>query len=50
LSHSLFGWTWLSRPIVLVIGVAMVVVILAPVIRRLQAGSRTRRRASEETV
>jgi putative tricarboxylic transport membrane protein len=48
LSHSLFGWTWLSRPIVLAIGVAMVVVILAPVIRRLQAG--TRSRASEETV
>jgi putative tricarboxylic transport membrane protein len=36
LSHSLFGWSWLTRPIVLVIGVAMAVAILTPAIRRLR--------------
>jgi TctA family transporter len=46
LSHSLYGWSWLTRPIVLVIGVAMVVAVLAPTIRRL----RHRQRTSEETV
>ena len=42
LSHSLFGWSWLTRPIVLVIGVVMVLAILFPVIRRLRARSRAR--------
>lgn len=49
LSHSLFGWSWLTRPIVLVIGLAMVVAILAPVVRRLRARSRTGERTSEGT-
>jgi putative tricarboxylic transport membrane protein len=44
LSHSLFGWTWLTRPIVLVIGAAMGLVLLASVIRRLRG------RTSEKTV
>jgi TctA family transporter len=34
LSHSLYGWTWLSRPVVLVIAAAMLLAILAPAIRR----------------
>jgi putative tricarboxylic transport membrane protein len=55
LSHSLFGWTWLTRPIVLVIGVAMALTILAPAIRRLRdrrrgGRQRTPRPTSEETV
>jgi putative tricarboxylic transport membrane protein len=50
LSHSLFGWTWLTRPIVLVIAVAMVLAILAPVIRNLLARSRTGSRTREERV
>jgi putative tricarboxylic transport membrane protein len=37
LSHSLFGWTWLTRPIVLMIGVATLLAVLAPVIRRLRS-------------
>jgi putative tricarboxylic transport membrane protein len=37
LSHSLFGWTWLTRPIVLMIGAATLLAILAPVIRRLRS-------------
>lgn len=41
LSHSLFGWTWLTRPVVLVIGTAIGLAMLAPTIRRL----RNRRRA-----
>jgi putative tricarboxylic transport membrane protein len=54
LSHSLFGWTWLTRPIVLVIGLAMVVAIATPAIRRLRSRQRDDRRSpdptSEETV
>jgi TctA family transporter len=50
LSHSLFGWTWLTRPIVLVIAAAMVLAILAPVIRSLLARSRTGSRTREERV
>ncbi len=37
LSHSLFGWTWLTRPIVLAIGAATLLAVLAPVIRRLRS-------------
>jgi putative tricarboxylic transport membrane protein len=37
LSHSLFGWTWLTRPIVLMIGAATTLAVLAPVIRRLRS-------------
>jgi TctA family transporter len=37
LSHSLFGWTWLTRPIVLMIGAATLLAVLAPVIRRLRS-------------
>jgi putative tricarboxylic transport membrane protein len=37
LSHSLFGWTWLIRPIVLMIGAATLLAILAPVIRTLRS-------------
>jgi TctA family transporter len=36
LSHSLFGWTWLTRPVVLVIGTAIGIAMLAPTIRRLR--------------
>jgi putative tricarboxylic transport membrane protein len=50
LSYSLFKWTWLTRPIVLVIGVLMVLAILTPVLRRWRARSRTRDRKSEEAV
>jgi putative tricarboxylic transport membrane protein len=54
LSHSLFGWTWLTRPIVLVIGLAMAVAILTPTVRRLRRRQRGDRRTpdptSEETV
>jgi putative tricarboxylic transport membrane protein len=50
LSHSLFGWTWLTRPIVLVIGVAMALTILTPAIRTLRDRQRTPRPTSEETV
>jgi TctA family transporter len=50
LSHSLFGWTWLTRPIVLVIAAAMAVAILLPTIRRLRARQRTPGPTSEETV
>src|SRR5919106_1838947 len=42
LSHSLSGWTWLTRPIVLVIGVVMVLAILVPVTRRLRARTRAK--------
>jgi TctA family transporter len=48
LSHSLFGWTWLTRPIVLVIGLAMAVAILLPAIRRFRARRPTQAPASEE--
>ncbi|WP_281689657.1 tripartite tricarboxylate transporter permease [Pseudonocardia thermophila] len=34
LSHSLYGWSWLARPIVVVIGAAAVVAVVVPVIRR----------------
>jgi len=51
LSHSLFGWTWLTRPIVMMIGVAMVLAVLAPTIRQLRNRRMDRRqRTSEETV
>ena len=51
LSHSLFGWTWLTRPIVLVIGVVMVLAILVPVTRRLRARPRAKdARKIEEAV
>lgn len=43
LSYSLFGWSWLSRPIVIVIGAVMVVAVLVPAIRRLRARSRAQR-------
>ncbi|HLU59709.1 MAG TPA: tripartite tricarboxylate transporter permease [Pseudonocardia sp.] len=44
LSHSLYGWSWLSRPIVVVIGLAMATTILVPAIRRRRA-----RRAARAT-
>jgi putative tricarboxylic transport membrane protein len=47
LSHSLFGWSWLSRPIVMVIGAVMVLAVLTPVIRRRRARSRARAGAQE---
>lgn len=49
LSHSLFGWTWLTRPIVLVIGLAMVVAIVTPAIRRLRSRQRGDRRTPDPT-
>src|SRR5205807_969871 len=48
LSHSLFGWTWLTRPIVLLIGVALVLAIMVPTVRRLKGRRRTA--TSEESV
>ncbi|GAA5133165.1 tripartite tricarboxylate transporter permease [Pseudonocardia adelaidensis] len=50
LSHSLFGWTWLTRPIVMVIGLVMVLAIVTPTVRRLRDRRRTPRPTSEETV
>src|SRR5690606_41933027 len=44
LSLSLCGWSWLSRPIVVVIGLAMATTILVPAIRRRRA-----RRAARAT-
>lgn len=49
LSHSLFGWTWLTRPIVLVIGLAMVVAIVTPTVRRLRSRKRGDRRTPDPT-
>ncbi|MHA6622831.1 tripartite tricarboxylate transporter permease [Pseudonocardia sp. DLS-67] len=49
LSHSLFGWTWLTRPIVLVIGLAMVVAIVTPTVRRLRSKKRDDRRTPDPT-
>ncbi|TWF82130.1 TctA family transporter [Pseudonocardia hierapolitana] len=40
LSHSLFGWSWLARPIVLAIGVVMVLAVVTPVVRRVRARDR----------
>jgi putative tricarboxylic transport membrane protein len=48
LSYSLFGWAWLTRPIVLVIAAVMALAILNPVIRRLRARSRARNGAGRE--
>jgi putative tricarboxylic transport membrane protein len=45
LSYSLFGWDWLTRPIVLVIAAVMALAIVTPVVRR----SRARARAGEDS-
>lgn len=47
LSYSLFGWTWLTRPIVLVIAAVMVLAILTPVIRRMRARSSSKKSTDE---
>jgi putative tricarboxylic transport membrane protein len=43
LSHSLFGWSWLARPIVLAIGAVMVLAVVTPVVRRVRARDRGKR-------
>ncbi|GAA4728906.1 hypothetical protein GCM10023328_04260 [Modestobacter marinus] len=37
LSYSLFDWTWLTRPIVLVIGAVILVTVVVPPVRRRRA-------------
>lgn len=46
LSYSLFGWGWLSRPLVVAIGAVMVLVLLVPALRRLRARSRVEKGVS----
>jgi TctA family transporter len=48
LSYSLFGWAWLTRPIVLVIAALMALAILTPVVRGLRARSRARNGAGRK--
>ncbi|HCA86733.1 MAG TPA: hypothetical protein DEQ61_15330 [Streptomyces sp.] len=40
LSYSLFGWSWLSRPVVLAIGAVMVLVLVVPFLKRRRARAR----------
>jgi len=49
LSYSLFGWSWLTRPIVLVIAAVMALAIAAPVVRRSRARARAERETDQRT-
>ena len=49
LSYSLFEWTWLTRPIVLAIGVVMVLALLSPVIRKIRARSGAQKSADDKS-
>jgi TctA family transporter len=46
LSYSLFGWSWLTRPVVLGLGVLLLLVLLRPLAKRFR--TRTKSPASEE--
>jgi len=50
LSHSLFAWDWLTRPIVLVIGAVMLVTIVVPPLRRMRARAAARAAAARDQV
>ncbi len=43
LSYSLFGWSWLTRPVVLGLSAVLLLVLLQPFLRRLRTARRTRR-------
>jgi TctA family transporter len=40
LSYSLFGWSWLTRPIVLAVGALVLLVLLQPLVRRFRAAKK----------
>jgi TctA family transporter len=47
LSYSLFGWDWLSRPIVLVIGAVMLLTVVVPQVRSHRARARAKAERNE---
>jgi TctA family transporter len=48
LSYSLFGWDWLTRPIVLVIGAVMLLTVVVPQVRARRARARAKALADAE--
>ena len=46
-SYALFGWSWLTRPGVLLLGTALVMVILQPAVRKRRAARKQRRELAE---
>jgi putative tricarboxylic transport membrane protein len=41
LSYSLFGWSWLTRPVVLGVGVVLLLILLQPIVRRLRTAKKS---------
>ncbi len=41
LSYSLFGWSWLTRPIVLAVGALVLLVLLQPLVRRFRTAKKS---------
>lgn len=41
LSYSLFGWSWLTRPLVLGVGVLLLLILLQPLVRRFRTAKKS---------